>query len=57
MISMPEFKDFTFVWGLEDPINSVIPVFPGMMSYIMQQMNIFQRNQQFTESKLDGRKV
>ena len=25
MISMPEFKDFTFVWGLEDPVNSVIP--------------------------------
>lgn len=25
MINMPEFKDFTFVWGLEDPINSIIP--------------------------------
>lgn len=25
LISMPEFKDYSFVWGLEDPENSVVP--------------------------------
>lgn len=25
MIAIPDFKDYTFIWGLEDPENSVIP--------------------------------